>query len=91
MQTIKAYYDEGKFIPFHPVSIPNGSHVIITLLDMPASEVSSTDNSVAATNESREQWLMRLHEALDLSMDEELPDVYFQRSKDMRPPINLAD
>ena len=91
MQTIKAYYDEGKFVPFQPVSIPNGSHVIITLLDLPINEDTSADNSGVTANESREQWIKRLHDSLDLSMDEELPDIYFRRSKDMRPPINLAD
>jgi len=33
MQAIKAYYDEGKFVPFKPVDIPNGRHVIVTILD----------------------------------------------------------
>jgi len=35
MQAVKAYYDEGKFIPFHPIKIPKGSHAIITILDFP--------------------------------------------------------
>jgi len=34
-------------------------------------------------------WHKRMKEALALSMDEELPEIYFQRSKDMRPPLNF--
>ncbi|MCL2197553.1 MAG: antitoxin family protein [Defluviitaleaceae bacterium] len=30
---VKTYYDEGAFIPFEPVTIPKGSHAIITILD----------------------------------------------------------
>jgi len=36
-------------------------------------------------------WHKRIKEALALSMDEELPEIYFQRSKDMRSPINFDD
>ena len=36
MQAVKsyrAYYDDGLFIPFEPVTIPKGSQVIVTVLD----------------------------------------------------------
>jgi len=36
-------------------------------------------------------WHKRMKEALAFSVDEELPEIYFQRSKDMRPPLNFDD
>ena len=39
MQAIKAYFDEGKFIPFRPVRIPKGSYAIVTVLDFPDEEM----------------------------------------------------
>ena len=83
MQAIKAYYEDGKFIPFQPVKIPKGSYAIITILDFPIIEVKP--------DESRIEWLDRLEAAIDLSMDEELPDWPFQRAKEMHPPLDLKD
>ena len=82
MQAVKAYYDDGKFIPLQPVVIPKGSQVIVTILD------SSFD---ARPSESRIDWLNRLEAAIELSMDEELPDWAFQRSKKMRMPLDLSN
>ena len=83
MQAIKAYYEDGKFIPFQPIIIPKGSHAIVTILDFPIIE--------DKPDESRIEWLERLEAAIDLSMDEELPDWPFQRSREMRPPLDLRD
>ena len=36
MQTVKAYrayYDDGLFIPYEPVTIPKGCQVVVTVLD----------------------------------------------------------
>jgi len=36
MQAVKsyrAYYDDGLFIPYEPVTIPKGCEVIVTVLD----------------------------------------------------------
>ena len=41
MQSYRVYYDEGKFIPFEPVEIKNGSQAIVTMLD---SLFENTDN-----------------------------------------------
>jgi len=82
MQAVKAYYDDGKFVPFQPVIIPKGSQAIVTILD------STFDTR---SNESRIEWLNRLEAAIELSMDEELPDWAFQRSKEMRMPLNLSN
>ena len=83
MQAIKAYYEDGKFIPFQPVKIPKGSHAIVTILDFPIIKVKPDGPRI--------EWLERLEAAIDLSMDEELPEWPFQRSKEMRPPLDLRD
>ena len=33
MLAVRAYYDEGKFVPLQPLRIPKGSHAIVTILD----------------------------------------------------------
>ena len=85
MQAVKAYYDEGKFIPIQPVRLPKGSSAVITIFDFPIAETES------AVDETRIEWLNQLREARELAKDEDLPDWPFERLKEMRPPINLAD
>ena len=85
MQAIKAYFDEGAFVPFEPITIPKGSHAIITILD----SVINLSCDFTPDDEDFPTWHKRMKEALTLSMDEELPEIYFQRSKDMRPPLNF--
>ena len=80
MQAIKAYYHEGAFVPFEPITIPKGSHAIVTILDFLINQPQKDDFTA---------WHKRMQEALVLSMDEDLPEIYFQRSKDMRPPLNF--
>jgi|GEM_PF-930691 len=84
---IEAYCDEGKFIPFQPVRIPNGRRAIITILDSPIQDA----NDVTVSDESRMEWLKRLSEARELAKDEHLPSWPFERSKELRPPIDLSD
>ena len=91
MQAVKAYYDDGKFIPYQPIKVPTGSQAIVTILDFSICDVNNASDLKSTTNESRIEWLNRLEAAIDLSMDEELPDWAFQRSKEMRPPVNLKD
>ena len=91
MQAVKAYYDDGKFIPTQPVKIPNGSQAIVTMLDFPIYERIPIQNSATKNGEARMEWLNQLEMAIDLSQDESLPDMYFQRSKEMRPPLDLKD
>ena len=90
MQSVKAYYSEGAFVPFEPIAIPKGSHAIVTILDFVINQVQITDELVQ-DDDDFSAWHKRMKETLALSMDEELPEVYFQRSKDMRPPINFND
>ena len=89
MQAIKAYYDEGKFIPFEPVQIPRGSHVIVTILDFPILGLPATDKDDAPSDIALSLWLNRLREARLASIDEEMTCI--PRSREMRPPINMAD
>ena len=35
MQEVRAYYDEGKFVPLEPLKIPKGSQAIVTILGFP--------------------------------------------------------
>jgi len=92
MQAVKAYYNGDTFTPFKPVKIPKGSHAIITILDFPINEEPYVkDEEQAVQDESRIEWLNRLEMAIDLAGDEELSDWAFQRSKEMRPPLDLRD
>ena len=92
MQAVKAYYNGDTFTPFKPVKIPRGSHAIITILDFPISEEQyAEDEGHGVPVESRIEWLNLLEAAIDLAVDEELPDWAFQRSKKMRPPLDLRD
>ena len=91
MQAVKAYYNGDTFTPFKPVKVPKGSHAIVTMLDFSISETQLQNNTKDVPNESRIVWLNRLEAAIDLSMEEELPDWPFQRSKEMRSPLDLTD
>ena len=85
MQAVRAYYDEGKFVPMQPVRIPKGSQAIVTILDFAIGEVKPIiDDTPNKPSASRIEWLNRLEAAIDDSEDEELPDWPFQRSKEMR-------
>jgi len=92
MQAVKAYYNGDTFTPFKPVKIAKGSHAIITILDFPISDELYAEHDEQGTPiESRIEWLTRLETAIDLAVDEELPDWAFQRSKEMRPTLDLRD
>ena len=39
MQACRAYYEKGRFIPFEPLEIPEGSQAIITVLDSSAESI----------------------------------------------------
>ena len=89
MQAIKAYYSEGAFIPFEPVAIPKGSHAIVTILDFVVNQTQLSDDPLY--DEDFQAWHKRMKKALSLSMDDELPEIYFKRSKDMKPPLNFDE
>jgi len=57
VQAYRAYFDDGKFIPFESVKIVKGSQVIVTVLDFPIEDVKSNKTSFrqkAALNKFRE-------------------------------------
>jgi len=89
MQAVKAYYDEGKFVPLQPIQIPKGSQAIVTILDLPIidNELSESENVIS--DEAYSDWRKRLKEAIALSMDEDLPDL--PPREPMRPPVNFED
>ena len=66
------------------ITIPGRRRVFIAVYEeAPAQE------SVDEEMEQRRAWIKELEEAIDLSLDEELPDL--PRSTLMREPVNLAD
>jgi len=71
MQAVKAYYDEGKFVPFQPIKIPKGSHAIVTILDF---SIDGMDDKCRRQLEA----LKRFREGMR-ACDEPVPD--FERIK----------
>jgi len=53
MQTVKtyrAYYNDGLFIPYEPVTIPKGCQVVVTVLDFLLEDAKeSRDNNLTIT------------------------------------------
>ena len=81
-QAYEGYVEGGQFYPIE-IPIRGRFRAVLTVLDVP----SQTDTSPSL----RMEWLNRLEEAVALSAEEELPDWPFERSKEMRPPLNFAD
>ena len=47
MQACKAYYNDGRFIPFEPLDIPEGCHAIITVLDFSVERIDVSPEDVS--------------------------------------------
>jgi predicted DNA-binding antitoxin AbrB/MazE fold protein len=62
MQAVKAYYDEGKFVPLGLGKLPEGTQAIITVLDEPLQGI-----------EERLKAFDDLCKAIDDAVDEEMP------------------
>jgi len=88
MQIVKAYYDKGAFVPFEPITVPKGSHAIVTILDVEIHHLQDIETHTQDDDDFT-TWHMRIKEALELSADEELPEIFFQRSTDMRSPLDF--
>ena len=83
-QAYEGYVEGGQFYPKEiPLRLTGRFRAVLTVLDVP---VQANINP-----SSRMEWLNRLEAAVALSTDEELPDWPFERSKEMRPPLDLAD
>jgi len=92
MQVVKAYYDEGKFIPFKPVSIPKGSEVIVTIPDVILEEIQLKETTSLTTEEEmqmRKEWLDNLKQARELAKDDPLIDFIVRQP--MREPHGISD
>ena len=83
-QAYEGYVEGGQFYPKEiPIRFTGRFRAVLTVLDVPT----QVDTSLS----SRMEWLNRLEAAVALSADEDLPDWPFERSKGMRPPLDLAD
>jgi len=48
VKTYRAYYNDGLFIPYEPVTIPKGCQVVVTVLDFLSEDAKeSRDNNFA--------------------------------------------
>jgi hypothetical protein len=83
-QVYDGYVEGGQFYPKEiPINLAGRFRAVLTVLDVPT----QADKSLPL----RMEWLNRLEAAVALSSDEDLPDWPFERSKEMRTPLNLAD
>ena len=62
MQAVKAYYNEGRFVPLGLGQLPEGTKAIITVLDEPAPNIPERLKAFEA-----------LCNAIDAASDEEMP------------------
>jgi len=83
-QVYEGYVEGGQFYPNElSFDLAGRFRAVLTILDVP----SQADSNL----HQRMEWLNCLETAVALSADEELPDWPFERSKVMRPPIDLSD
>jgi len=86
MQAYKAYYRRGHVVPVDEPIIPEGSELIITVLE---SRREQQGEFVEDDKLLRLEWLDRLHDALNLAESEPFP--FTPRSSAMREPLALND
>ena len=101
-QAYEGYFENGDFhTAGKTIRIPDHHRVFITIFDEIVKVPKSKDKKIffdelnrlgqeaeVEENERRTAWLSRLHEAVDSSLDEDLPDILRQTT--MREPINLS-
>jgi hypothetical protein len=99
-QAYEGYVESGQFYPKGlPIRLAGRFRAVLTILDVPTQADALTDREdklgrVKITNTDisrRLEWLNRLEAAVALSENEDLPDWPFERSKELRPPLDLAD
>ena len=100
MQTYRAFYKKGQVVPLDTLIIPDGSELIITVLE-PKKEQKVRETTIGhefvsllagAAEEDKKlrlEWLERLHIAVDLAEDETFP--FIQRSTVMQEPLVMND
>ncbi|MCL2378390.1 MAG: antitoxin family protein [Defluviitaleaceae bacterium] len=72
MQAIKAYYEEGKFIPVRPINIPKGSQAIVTILDATFGIIQPDADADATSIDSRHNRQKLQEESITHAIDEEM-------------------
>ena len=73
MQACRAYYNNGRFIPFESLEIPEGSQAIITVLDFPAENIDESPMDVSRRQKeaiARFRDVMRNSDPLPSEFDE---------------------
>ena len=90
LQAYQGYFEKGRFYTAgQAFSIPERRQVILTILDSTQDETKiKSINNVHEEQERRKEWIKRLDAAIDLSLEEEFPDVV--RSTPMHEPVNLS-
>ena len=103
MQAYEGYWENGQFYPVGKTKkTPGRLRAFLTVLDEPVKQPERKDDNAFWENrprveeeiaqedkELRSAWLGRLHEAVDASLGEDLPDL--ERSTAMREPVDLKD
>jgi hypothetical protein len=83
MQAVNGFLEDGRFTPLNGIKLPHRLPVMMVFNEDDAEEIQ--------TKQDKEQvagWLERLHQAVDVSMVEELPDLPPRQS--VRPPLDLG-
>jgi predicted DNA-binding antitoxin AbrB/MazE fold protein len=73
MQACRAYYNNGRFVPFEPLEIPEGSQAIITVLDFPMVSIEGSPEDVSSRQKvaiARFREVVRNSEPLPPEFDE---------------------
>ena len=95
MNAYRAYYRRGHVIPIGEPVIPEGSELIITVLESGGErqedkQAFSAEAEIAEEDKKlRLEWLNKLHAAVDLAEGE--PFSVIPRSAVMREPLALSD
>ncbi len=103
MQAYEGYWENGQFYPVgQTTKTPGRLRAFLTILDEPIKQTEPkvtgafweehhrlADAAAQEDKDLRSAWLARLHDAVDASLGEELPDL--ERSTSMREPIDLQD
>jgi predicted DNA-binding antitoxin AbrB/MazE fold protein len=77
MQAVKAYYEDGKFIPYEPIAIPKGSPAIVAILDFAIVDAPAED----ALNDVSQRQIEAMRRFIKDNDDSDEPIPEFERVK----------
>ena len=86
MKAYRAFYRRGRIVPVGEPAIPEGSELIITVLDL---DSSPDDDDQEKQKTLRLEWLERLHAAVNFAEGE--PFELIPHSATMKEPLLLND